>query len=681
MKWLRRSILLIILLPLFLLAAAWVFFPLLAPPLLAPVLEAPGRHITLSGLHRPTFGGISCDSVSAQIELPPGACATDTQSTAYLATFRNPRIAWQADLQALRLTFSADSLSVGDARGAFRLSDSDAEIALEGRLSLTGPGAPGFTPLSASYALSDATLEAGSMRAEGIAFPLALEAASGWAPSKATFSIERALNAGSPLPISALRATLESLPDSTNSCTLSLSDCSLALLGMELSTDTISYDMRRRRASFTLEVRNADAERMLTKEGDKTNMPFATGTLYGTIPVLYADSVLTVSGGTIGATKKAALHWYDRTNTEWLSLDMGDGPILKNLRTEMVVGTPSGPDIRSLSADIFGGQMSARSAMAASAGAPKPLLVSLKGVEALQAVKFHGTFKGALKGAVYGTVPVTFEPEGFAVRGATLRSAGGGTLTMTDPETREEASYEIGEPAAVLSRYPSGALTLDVSMKEMKRRAAGGELLLTHPAGRIMLWHDHSSPDLVQLRGFSAGFFNSTLSIAEADYDLGTRKGSTVLRFSSLPLQKLLEMQGTKKLYATGTLQGDVPVAMDGSIFSIENGGMRSEQSGQIIYATTAEERAAANPGLRTTYEALTNFLYIKLDSSLDMAPSGDSVIAIHLRGSNPDYQGGRPVEINLTIRQNLLDLWKSLSISTDIERTISEKALRQQKR
>ncbi len=60
------------------------------------------------------------------------------------------------------------------------------------------------------------------------------------------------------------------------------------------------------------------------------------------------------------------------------------------------------------------------------------------------------------------------------------------------------------------------------------------------------------------------------------------------------------------------------------------------------------------------------------------MEPDGQSEIALHLKGRNPDYQNGRPIEINLTIRQNLLDLMRSLSISSSIERVISEKALQQ---
>jgi hypothetical protein len=162
---------------------------------------------------------------------------------------------------------------------------------------------------------------------------------------------------------------------------------------------------------------------------------------------------------------------------------------------------------------------------------------------------------------------------------------------------------------------------------------------------------------------------------------MAKKSGETMLQVNNIPLQKLLDLQGTKKIYATGNVKGSIPIKMSGDLFAITNGGMNAEQAGQIIYATTPEERAAANQGLRTTYEALSNFLYVQLISSINMAPDGKSTITIQLKGTNPDFQGGRAIELNLNVEQNLLDLMRSLSISSNVEQVISEKALQMQKK
>ena len=154
-----------------------------------------------------------------------------------------------------------------------------------------------------------------------------------------------------------------------------------------------------------------------------------------------------------------------------------------------------------------------------------------------------------------------------------------------------------------------------------------------------------------------------------------------MLQLDNISLQKLLDLQGTKKVFATGTVRGTIPVKLKNGVFEIKDGGMNAEQSGQIIYATTPEERAAANQGLRTTYEALSNFLYVQLLSSINMAPDGKSAISIQLKGTNPDFQNGRSIELNLNVEQNLLDLMRSLSISSNVEQIITEKALKMQEK
>jgi len=203
--------------------------------------------------------------------------------------------------------------------------------------------------------------------------------------------------------------------------------------------------------------------------------------------------------------------------------------------------------------------------------------------------------------------------------------------------------------------------------------------MLTDPEGQLTLWQDKNNPSLVSLKGFSAGLMGGSVSIDKVDYDMGKQTAETILVLDNIPLQKLLDLQGMKKIFATGTVAGKIPLIMKDQKFEIPAGKMDALQNGQIIYTTTPEERAAANESMRITYEALSNFLYSELVSSITMAPDGQSLIKLQLKGTNPSFQEGRPVHLNLSVEQNLLDLFRSLSISTNIEEAISEKALQQQ--
>ena len=184
------------------------------------------------------------------------------------------------------------------------------------------------------------------------------------------------------------------------------------------------------------------------------------------------------------------------------------------------------------------------------------------------------------------------------------------------------------------------------------------------------------NPALITLSDFSAKLLDGTVAIERMEYNLDTKRAETVVQLNGIPIQSLLDLQGASKLSATGTIRAAIPLVLDNGAFSIPDGSMDAEKSGLIIYASTPEERAAAGAGLRLTYEALGNFFYSELVSTITMTPDGDSMISIQLKGRNPDFQENRPVNLNLNIQQNLLDLLRSLTLASEIEEEISKKVL-----
>ena len=66
---------------------------------------------------------------------------------------------------------------------------------------------------------------------------------------------------------------------------------------------------------------------------------------------------------------------------------------------------------------------------------------------------------------------------------------------------------------------------------------------------------------------------------------------------------------------------------------------------------------------------------------SLELAMNGDThgivEIKLHVRGRNPDYQSGRPIEFNLNVESRLADLLRqeaaSYRIPAEIERRMAE--------
>jgi hypothetical protein len=432
----------------------------------------------------------------------------------------------------------------------------------------------------------------------------------------------------------------------------------------------------------------------LSREGTKT--PFASGNINGVLPIEFRDSTLLIRKGMVEGEKGSKIIFYDKKNQPLLSFDLGTkkegGRLLKNLNGSFtfINGSKKNAaiDIKNLSTEIFGGTLNATPFTFGNAGKSASLTIKLNKISALDRVKLYGEFKAALQGDITGTVPLSIGNKSFSITKARLLSKGGGTISITPKTTKQttserimgaskpDADYLFSEPGLWFSRSFDGTLVADFAMKKFVHRNSGGELILSSPKGKAVLWRNKKNPDLITLENFSAGFFDGTIGIQKADYDMVKKSTETTIALNGIPIQKLLDLQGTKKIYATGAIKGTLPVKIKDQVFEILDGDMAAEENGQIIYATTPEERAAANQGLRTTYEALSNFLYAELFSSITMAPDGKSHINIQLKGANPDYQAGRPIELNLNIEQNLLDLMRSLSISGNIEQVISEKAL-----
>lgn len=707
LQWLRRILFAMLLLLALFPAAAWFFFPWYAQSLIDRALAGKPFHLEVSGVGLPDFSGVKFRSMRLLFAAPPDGCS---EADAYTLVLTDGLLSWRVEkpdtpaAQALlpqafnaAITLKADSLTLKPESAAFVIGDSKPAITLRIAISRLNGLAFSVKPLSAGYFIDQATVTSGKLRLEGVNFNARLSAAKKWQQPRDTLRIAKLFSDGKEIPVRNFTALFGSVRDPLNPCTLMLTDCSVDLLGWKSTTEQIAFDLKEKSSRFTLSMEDIELAELPGFGGGGLNTPFAAGRVSGVIPIEFRDSTLIVHNARIVAAKGTNLLFYTRERRPYLSFDMGGGEVMKNLDARIVLNSQhekfSGLSMSGMSATLFGGRVTSTPLSFESSANAIGLTLKFDKVNALDRVRLRGDFRGSLRGQVNGTLPLSISKGGFSIRNAHLQSSGGGRITFAPLVTqnsaessvfgreRANADYTFSEPELLINRSFDGATTIDFSLKNVLRRTDGGELLLLSPKGKLMLLHNRKNLAMVSLSDFSAEVFGGRIAVEHIDYDMIKKSGETTLQFNNIPLQKLLELQGTSKLYATGMVMGTIPIKMSGELFEIMKGGMNAEQSGQIIYATTPEERAAANQGLRATYEALSNFLYVELLSTITMAPDGKSIIAIQLKGNNPDFQGGRPVELNLKVEQNLLDLMRSLSIASDIEQSISEKALQQRKK
>ncbi len=697
----------VLLLLAFIPATAWFFFPWYAELLIGRALEGKPFRIEFSGLGRPGFSGVGFHSMKAVFTTPPDGCS---DAATYTLSLTNGLLSWDfknRDISAVPslipkvfdATFivEADSINVKQDPEAFNFGDRKPRICAVIEVSRKKGLNLKLKPLSAFYNIQGATVTREKLRLEDVNFKVRLAAAEHWQQRIDTLRVAKLFSDGNQLSVRNFRALFGSKRDPQKPCTLLLTHCSVDLFNWKASAQRIEYDIKEKRSRCNLSLAEIPFAELPGLNGGGSKTPFATGRISSFIPVEFQDSTVLVRNAFVIADKGTKIIFYTKEKQALLSFDLGGRELLNNLNARITLKNRnnkfSGLAMNDLSSAMLGGTISSTPILFSPSSQVTTFTLKLKNIKALDRVRLHGDFKGSLKGPVSGTIPLSIGKTGFSIRNAHVQSSGGGTVTIAPPSKqqstserifgsqKQNAEYSIQEPDLLLNRSFSGSTSLRFALKNMVRKNDGGEMQLISPKGTISLWHNSKNPDLASLSDFSADIFGGSVTLHHLEYDMKTKEGETELQLNNIPLQKLLDLQGTKKLYATGSVKGSIPVKMKNNVFAISDGGMQAEQSGQIIYATTPEERAAANQGLRTTYEALSNFLYMQLVSSIDMAPDGKSAITIKLKGSNPDFQGGRPIELNLNVEQNLLDLMRTLSISSNVDQIITEKALKMHKK
>ncbi len=706
-KGVLRILLALLLLLALLPTAAWFFFPRYAQLLVNRALEGMPFRIEVSGVERPGISGVGFRSITVLYTAPPDGCS---DIATYTCSLTNGFLSWHFESRDTpgsgsllpnvvnaAFTLEADSLTLKPDTEYVTFSDGKPQIKAGIELSRKSGLTLSFTPLSALYTIKGAAITREKLRLEDVNFKVRLSAAEHWQQKLDTLRIAKLLNEGNPSPVGNFKALFGSKRDPLKPCILTLTDCSMELFHRKASTERIDYDLKTKQSRFTLSMAQIPLMEIsgYNRVGSKT--PFASGRISGFIPVEFQDSTLLVRHAVVMAEKGSMIVFYSRKNIPWLSLNIAGNEVVKNLNARIILNSHnqklSGLAMSDLSATLLGGTISSTPVNIEPSAKAILLTLKLNKIKLLDRVRMYGDFKSSMNGSLSGTIPLTITKNGFSIRNAHLQSSGGGTVTMVEPLKKQSASerifgpqkpytdYIFSEPDLVLNRSLNGSTTIMFSLKNLLRKTNERELLLTLPKGKLMLWHNRLNLDIASLSDFSAGIFDGRVAFRQFDYDMARKKGETTLQINNIPLQKLLDLQGAKKIYATGSAGGNIPIKMNGQLFEVNDGGINAEQSGQIIYATTPEERAAANQGLRTTYEALSNFLYVELLSSINMSPDGNSTMTIKIKGSNPDYQSGRPIELNLNVQQNLLDLMRSLTIPSDIEQIITEKALQKRKK
>lgn len=152
---------------------------------------------------------------------------------------------------------------------------------------------------------------------------------------------------------------------------------------------------------------------------------------------------------------------------------------------------------------------------------------------------------------------------------------------------------------------------------------------------------------------------------------------SATIYANAIELEKLLELEQQPGLTGSGQLDGELPLHWQDNTLTISGGSFANIPPGGIIRFQPEQGISSltqANPHLKIALDALDNFHYHSLNVDVDYLADGTTYLATALKGNNPDWNNGHPVNLSLNLEENLIQLLRTLQFTDKLTKSIEKR-------
>jgi hypothetical protein len=241
---------------------------------------------------------------------------------------------------------------------------------------------------------------------------------------------------------------------------------------------------------------------------------------------------------------------------------------------------------------------------------------------------------------------VLLEKASLAVGGATLE------------QINTVVTFSSLSPLTTLPKQKVALALLDVGLPFTDGQ---GEFQL-HPDGRL------------DLNGFSFDWFGGKVEAAPLTFDGKKEETSIKLTVAGADLQRLTTHMEVEGLDVTGILDGELPIFIGNGEVRIKDGMLETRGPGTLSYIKKgAEEEEGAGA---MALQALSNFHYEKLSLLINGEVDGNVEIKSHVKGKNPDFFDGYPVELDVGVNGQLGRIAKDGLTNYEVPETIKKRML-----
>ena len=184
-------------------------------------------------------------------------------------------------------------------------------------------------------------------------------------------------------------------------------------------------------------------------------------------------------------------------------------------------------------------------------------------------------------------------------------------------------------------------------------------------------------PVRLLLTGLRAEALGGTLSSNRIDIETGRASNPFLVQLKGIDAGQLAEFRRQEGLSAEGKLDGELPFDWTDKGLKMTAGNLAARTPGGLIrYLGTSsiQQMAESEQTMQMAMQILSDFHFKVLELRADYQPDGQLALHVELKGNNPAYEKGRPIEFNLNIEENVLKLLQSLRMADEISGKLEKK-------
>ncbi len=200
--------------------------------------------------------------------------------------------------------------------------------------------------------------------------------------------------------------------------------------------------------------------------------------------------------------------------------------------------------------------------------------------------------------------------------------------------------------------------------------------------GPVRFLADYEAPQsdvlagVLDLQQATAGFLGGRLRVAPGTIDLAGESSQIPIDVYEVSLARLLQVYPTEGFEGTGELSGRIPVMVRETGIEVERGQISAIAPGGLLKfpAERLQAMLGSSQTMNLVVEALQNFHYSVLKSTIDYDEKGKLVLDLKLEGENPEVRGGQPVVLNISLEEDIPALLTSLQLSGRVNEAVTER-------